>query len=224
MPFAVGTPGSTPMAMHSISLNETITIPNRRYFSNLTMPGNVLQCLPVIAETAYAAGQFPEAAVDGASATRWQPTTNKPSSFLINTTSLFSGSARNTKSSMQVGSLYFDWGARPPRNVTLTFANHTNHDNLTTASTTSPRPAIEMIGEAQTIRLTGITPSLPYAMNQTPEKVKAEEAVLPYVGNETRVDVQNGAYMGKWLRVTVEGCWVEDGVGATVSEVVVIPR
>jgi len=197
LPFAVDIPGVNDetstlddnTALHSIAINQTITIPNRQYFSNTTTPGNVLQCLPVIAESAYAAGQFPEAAVDGAVATRWQPASNESSSFLINTTSLVTG----PMGYVQVGSLFFDWGGRPPRNVTLLFANHTSMDNTSSSSLSSQQKKITIVGPAQIINLPGITPSKPYNPNIT-QDTAAEVQVVPYVGNSTSIDVENEAW------------------------------
>jgi len=46
--------------------------------------------------------------------------------------------------------------------------------------------------------------------------------VVPVVGNTTILDVAGGAWSGEYARLEIEGCWEEDGDGATVGEFVLI--
>lgn len=159
----------------------------------------------------YAAGQFPIAAVDGASATRWQPMSNESSSITINTTTI---------PAQLVKGLFFDWGSRPPRNVTVYLGNTTTPSSSSNSSSRySENENITLTGKEIIIRIDGITPSLPY---NAKEAEGSEQKVEPVVGNSTTVDVEGGAWSGDFVRVVVEGCWEDDGAGATVGEVVVI--
>lgn len=192
-PLTVGTPDSpnTPSTSYTLSINQTLTIPNRMYWTNLTTPHNFLQCLPATSPDTYAPGQFPVAAIDGASATRWQPASNESASLLVNMSSV---------PATRVSGLFFDWGARPPRNVAVYFGNSTDG-----------------VGSESVVTLEGIEPSLPFSA----EDAEGTEAVEPVVGNSTTVEVV-GAWSGNFVRLVVEGCWEEDGEGATVGEFVVV--
>lgn len=211
--FIVGTPGSATSntTSYNIAINQTLTVPNRLYFQKLTSPNNLLQCLSVTSNDSYSAGQFPVAAVDGATSTSWQPSTNETSSLLINTTSV---------PASPIWSIYFNWGLRPPRSASVFFGNETSGDG-------------QILGSEWSIDVPGIVPSLPYnattgsstqynATASQSENSDANTKVVPVVGNETRLVVEGGAWSGKYVRLVIEGCWEEDGVGATVGEFVVV--
>jgi len=79
-------------------------------------------------------------------------------------------------------------------------------------------------GEADTaneveIVINGIAPNLPFdaeaAANSTDE-------VVPVVGNMTTFSVVGGRWSGNYVRLVIEGCWEEDGDGATVGEFEII--
>ncbi|KAF7870317.1 hypothetical protein EAF04_004063 [Stromatinia cepivora] len=209
LPFVVGIPGSdaSNTTSYNIAINQTLTIPNRLYFQKLTTPNNLLQCLPVTSNDTFSAGQFPVAAIDGATSTSWQPSTNESSSLLIDTTSIPPSPIRT---------IYFNWGLRPPLRASVIFGNETTGEG-------------QIYGNEWTIDIEDISPSLPYTMsesngngNATQTQSANSENVVPVVGNETRVLVEGGAWSGKFVRLVVEGCWEEDGVGATVGEFVVV--
>jgi hypothetical protein len=199
MPISVGTPGASGAEItYHVSLNHTLTIPNRLYFENLTYPGNLLQCASVSSGDKYAPGQFPTAAIDGATATSWQPVDNETASLVVNMT--------GTPYQL-LKSIYFSWGSRPPRNATVFLGNSTVMvDGL---------PVLD--GSELMISVDGITLDRAY-------DVKTAEAavVVPYVGNSTVVQLGNEAWTGDWARLVVEGCWEEDGLGATVAEFVLV--
>ncbi|QSZ36769.1 hypothetical protein DSL72_006652 [Monilinia vaccinii-corymbosi] len=205
LPFVVGTPGSdnSSTTSYQIAINQTLTIPNRLYFQNTNDLNNLLQCLPVTSEDPYSAGQFPVAAIDGASATSWQPSTNESSTLLINTTSIPPSPVR---------SIYFNWGLRPPLRATVFFGNGSRHGG-------------QIYGNEWKVDISDISPSLPFVLspgtgNET--RSGTEEAVVPVVGNETRVAVDGQAWSGRYVRLVIEGCWEHDGMGATVGEFVVV--
>lgn len=197
LPFTVGTPNSgVSSTNYNLTINGTVTIPNRLYWQNLTYPGNLFQCAEVTSASPYAAGQFPTAAIDGATATRWQPTTNETASLLVNMTSV---------PASPVSGLFFDWGARPPKNVFVYLGNQTD--------------GIDIYGTEIVISVENIVPSLPF---DAAAAAKASQEVLPVQGNTTSVDVEGGAWSGGYARLVIEGCWEEDGAGATVGEFVLI--
>lgn len=198
LPFNVGTPGSSSDS-YTIAINSTVTIPNRLYWQTNTFTDNLLQCLPVTSPDAYAAGQFPIAATDGASATRWQPATNDSASILINTTSV---------PAQPVRGIYFDWGSRPPLSATVYLGNTTDGTGA-------------LYGEEVVISIDNVTPEFPY--NAT-VAAASNDQVLPVIGNSSTYSVSpaRGVWSGNYVRLVVEGCWEGDGVGATVGEFVLV--
>ena len=207
LPIIVGTYGSFPQTNYNLAINSTITIPNRRYFTNLTYANNLLQCLPVTSEDAYAPGQFPVAATDGAAATRWQPSKNASASILVNTT---------TVPYTQISGAYFDWGMRPPRNATIYVGNETILD---------ASGNVMLWGVEWEIPIDGIVLSRPYdAAMANSSTASSPAGVVPYVGNSTTAVLGDQAWTGHYVRLEVEGCWVEDGIGATVGEFVLIGK
>ncbi|KAI9642034.1 alpha,alpha-trehalase ath1 [Ciborinia camelliae] len=199
LPFVVGTPGSAASntTSYHIAINQTLTVPNRLYFQNKTNPDNLLQCLPVTSNDAYSAGQFPVAAIDGATSTAWQPSSNESSSLLINTSSI---------SPAPISSIYFHWGLRPALRATVFVGNDTSGDG-------------HMYGNERAIHMDAISPSLPYNLTHA---TSSKENVVPVVGNETTLLLGRDVWSGTYVRLVVEGCWVDDGVGATVGEFVVV--
>ncbi|KAH8602180.1 glycoside hydrolase family 65 protein [Bisporella sp. PMI_857] len=176
LPFILGSPGDSNTTSYSLAINQTVTVPNRLYWQNLTDPGNLLQCLPVTSEDPYQAGQFPVAAIDGATSTRWQPYTNESASLLVNMAAV------------------------------VYLGNTTDGEVLYDTTTV--------------IRVDNITISLPYDA----EYSASEEGSLvePVQGNTTILSVQGGAWSGKYARLVIEGCFEEDGKGATVGEFVLL--
>lgn len=74
-------------------------------------------------------------------------------------------------------------------------------------------------GNEVEIIVNGITPSLPY--NETEARTSSSD-VVPVVGNTTILNVEGGVWSGAYVRLVVEGCWEDDGEGATVGEFVLI--
>lgn len=198
MPIEVGVPGSAE-TLYNISVGQTLYVPNRMYFDNITYGGNMLQCKQVSSEEKYAPGQFPQGAIDGAISTVWQPASNESASLLVNIT----GSPHQ-----RISEIYFNWAARPPRNVSVFLGNQTElRDGVR-----------QLSGEVVEIPIDGVMPNDPYDL-----QVAAAAVVVPYVGNETLLELGNGVWSGDWVRLVIEGCWEdEDGEGATVAEFVLV--
>ena len=198
LPFVVGTPNSpgSVSTSYTIAINQTVTVSNRLYWQTLTHANNLLQCLPVESEDAYAAGQFPVAAIDGATATRWQPASNESASLLVNMTSV---------PASPISGIFFDWGARPPKNAVVYLGNLTEGESL--------------YGNEIVITVDGIVPSLPY---DAAVAASSNQDVVPVTDNTTTLAVEGGAWSGNYARLVIEGCWEDDGDGATVGEFVLI--
>ncbi|PBP21726.1 glycosyl hydrolase family 65 protein [Diplocarpon rosae] len=195
IPFVLGTPNSgTPGTNYTIAINQTITVPNRMYWQNKTVSGNLVQCLAVTSEDAYVPGQFPVAAIDGAISTRWQPAQNESAAIFIDT--------QSAPASL-VSSIQFDWGRRPARRAVVSFGNYTN--------------GIAQTGSEVQIEITGIAPNEPFDAAATLANVLV---IAPDKSNTTTFDIVGGTWSGDYVRLEIEGCWEEDGKGATVGEFV----
>jgi hypothetical protein len=203
MPFKVCQPGMKDCPEYKIRIGDIVTVPNRLYFQNLTVAGNLIQCLPVHSDSNYVAGQFSTAAIDGASATRWQPLTNESASLYVN---------MSTVPYQPIRGLSFNWATRPPTKVSVFFGNST--------AVRSGRWDPEAREKEYVVRLNNINISVPYA------QVAADEGgVKPYVGNTTSVAVvtQEGKlWTGNYVRLVVEGCVQKDGQGASVAEFIIL--
>ncbi|KAK8134544.1 hypothetical protein PG984_006556 [Apiospora sp. TS-2023a] len=170
-----------------LAINGTATIKNRAQHSNLSVDGNVLQCLDAKSDDVYSPGQFPFAATDGYAGTVWQPAaSNHTASLTIATSSL---------AATRLRSVYLDFGMRPPKSVRVLLSNSSTFDD--------PNATQEIV------RDTKIMVTQPW---------NADSPVVPYVGNVTEIALGNDVWSGKYARLQIEGCWVEDGVGATVAE------
>ena len=200
IPVAVGKPnGPDSITLFSLPPNSTITIPNRQVQNNKTTPGNILQCLPSITSAqAYRPGQFPLAAIDGASSTSWQSTNaSEPASLTVDTFSV---------PFQRLTALSFDWAALPPVNATIVFHNQSSPDSAP--------------GRA-TVSFGNIAISNPY-------DEAAAAKVGPYKSNTTTVDLsQMGkeVWSGNWATLVVSGNGNDSSVGAvgaTVAEWAVV--
>lgn len=200
MPIAVtNSSSSSNNPTYLIDINETLTIKNREYSHVLTTPGNLLQCSPVTSSDLYAAGQFPEAAVDGATATSWQPVDNSSATLVVNMSSV---------PAQRIKGVHFYWGSRPPLSVKVVLSNETDADVCSQSG-------------MQVIDVGDVKPSLPY--NETASAQGAMD-IEPVRGNETVLLVGEGesVWSGRYAMLEVSGCWEQDGDGATVEEFVLL--
>lgn len=205
MPVVVGSPEEGAETRYNISVDETLYIPNRMYWQLATVKGNILQCRQIYSFDAYAPGQFPQAAIDGAIATAWQPSNNKSASIMVNTT---------MSPYQPIKEIYFNWGARPPMNATVFIGNTTEMCD----------GRVQLSGTITEIPIDGVHPSDRY--NET---VAAAAVVVPYEGNVTHVMLGNDVYSGNFAQLVIEGCYEcaqqeEEGQepGASVAEWAII--
>ncbi|KAI9738730.1 MAG: hypothetical protein M1834_008235 [Cirrosporium novae-zelandiae] len=191
--------------------NSTLTLPNNPAPTILTIPNNLLQCLPIAststpldsntdttANTAdtYIPGQFPLAAIDGSGTTKWQPTlANTSSSLTIDTRSI---------PFQPLSGLYFDWAQAPPSSFSVYVSNSSSPpSSISTTSTTL-------------LASQNVTISNPY-------NALTIAVVAPYESNTTNITFSaDGAevWSGRWATLVIEGnlSGDEEGKGATVAE------
>ncbi|UNI19507.1 Alpha,alpha-trehalase [Purpureocillium takamizusanense] len=198
MPFIAGTPGNdTGNEQYTISVNQTVVVPNRLYWQKATREGNLLQCLPVTSPDAYVAGQLPESATDGAAATAWQPKDgNTSASIWVNTTGV---------PPQKVRGLWFDFGARPVANLSVWFYNETAGE--------------ERVDAGPVVSYDAVSPNRQQAGPETVLPVKGNTTSIALA---EALDV----WTGEWVKLTVQGCAGCDesegaGTGGTVAEFVV---
>ncbi|KAK8093932.1 glycoside hydrolase family 65 protein [Apiospora hydei] len=92
-------------------------------------------------------------------------------------------------------SVHLDFGMRPPKSVRVLLSNSSTFDD--------PKTTQEIVRETK-IQIT--------------QPWKPDSPVVPYAGNITEIALADEVWSGKYARLQIEGCWVEDGVDATVAE------
>ena len=122
---------STNTTTYSLSPNSTITVQNRQPGLIPTVAGNLFQCVSgVTSPSNYTPGQFPLSAIDGASSTKWQPSS-------ANDTASLTVALPSSQIGQKIEAVYFDWGTMPPVTFSIVLYN-------TTSSSTSNVSALEI--------------------------------------------------------------------------------
>ncbi|KAE8147334.1 glycosyl hydrolase family 65 central catalytic domain-containing protein [Aspergillus avenaceus] len=200
-------PGPEPEAkntIHSLPRTGPLTISNRMIGTIPTVPGNIVQCAPVTSPVEFENGQFPISAVDGATSTKWQPSSSRLSSVTVRLPDMHLEG--------DVVGFYFDWAAAPPVNASVLFHDDVLGDGLTFAFDGS-----QGLNDAYTIvtTLTAIEPSQVWT---------AEEAniVKMPVGNSTRVQLARSVAPARYATLLIAGNQAlgadTEDTGATVAE------
>lgn len=178
----------------NLTYTAPLTIPNRNAAANLTIPGNLAQCRPVVSTNAtYLPGQFPLAAIDGASSTAWQPETDAPASITVEL-----GQAGWTR----IAGFAFEWGADPPATYDVSFAN------------SSGAGVGSSIGGVQ-VAAGNVTISAPYDAANV-------ETLMPLTFNSTNVTLVEPVWGGSFATLTVSGNLNGTGTGGSVAEWAII--
>ena len=177
--------------------NGTLTFRNHIVANIPAAAGNVAQCHPVSSQNEYEPGQFPFAAVDGSSTTKWEPSVaNEPQSITV---SLPMGVYQ------PVTGFHFDWAQNPPTNISVIFHN---------SSDVTDSSAIIVTDNLQ------INISNPYDANTT-------YIIAPYVSNTTNVTLESTVYSGRYATLQIQGNQVDtynNGTGGTVAEWAILSR
>ncbi|KAL1610341.1 alpha,alpha-trehalase ath1 [Paraconiothyrium brasiliense] len=104
IPVTLGTREGT----YTLTPDKELILPNRMLGQTLTAADNILQCKPLVPnlDQSNLPGQFPIAAIDGASSTKWQPENSTRLNYLtVDTQPSHYG---------LIHQVLFDWGAQPP--------------------------------------------------------------------------------------------------------------
>ena len=119
IPVVVGAVGSDNTTTYDLPPNGFVTVPNRMYALIKTTPGNVLQCQPADSAGSFVPGQYPLAAVDGATSTTWQPE-------FANETASVTVEIPEADRGRPVTGIRLEWAQRPPYNYSVSFSNESS--------------------------------------------------------------------------------------------------
>lgn len=199
IPVIIGSNATTP-AYYLASSGASVTIPNRQIGSVKTWAGNIAQCVPTTSEDDFEPGQFPFAATDGATSTKWQPVS-------ANVTSSITLDLGQDVQGQVVSGFRFDWAQAPPRGYSVGFSN------TTTAEAAAIPNAVVVSSESVEV-------SNPW----TAQTAAAASELNPYTSNTTNVTVNGTVYAGRYATLSIWGNQDtgDDGVGASVAEFAVI--
>jgi hypothetical protein len=190
--------------VYQLAPSGKLIIRNRQTASEHTILKNLIQCRPVQSYDSYQPGQFPIAAIDGATSTKWQP------SFAANISSL-TVSLSESQSEIGVSGFHFNWAEAPPTKVTVMFHN--------ISLPPWPNPVC-VSGQCSTVlMLDNITISDPYDPNST-------GGIALLLGNFTNVTLSEPVPIPRFATLFISGnqalseaeVQANNGTGATVAE------
>ncbi|KAH7242691.1 glycosyl hydrolase family 65 central catalytic domain-containing protein [Fusarium tricinctum] len=194
--------------VHHLSFSKPVVIRNRAIGTNSTVKGNLAQCRPVMASGSYKPGQFPIAAVDGATSTKWQPSKAAEVNYL--TVSL----AEKDVGSMVTG-FYFVWDKDPPVNVTVLFHNKTLDNPAKAYASSSGDSGYDVV-----LTIKQVEQSDPYL------KTTDLNVIAIPTANTTNITLPNPVPLSRYASLLIIGNQALDdvdvraknGTGATVAE------
>ncbi len=195
IPVQIGNDNST---TYQFAPNSTLVLQNRQIGLIATIPGNIAQCLPVTSPDEFQPGQFPMAAVDGATSTKWQPVhANTSQSITVSLTS---------QPFQPITGFAFDWAQNPPTNFTVSFHNMSTLDASAVTATSVTNTTISSPYNASAVSLI-----MPYMSNTTnvtlePPVWSGSFATLTIQGNQG--DLNNnatGATVAEWAILGRQG-------------------
>ena len=203
--IVVGDEGNSTKVM--LPVNGTVVVRNRNIGCINTVAGNLVQCRPANSPNKYEPGQFPIGAVDGATSTKWQPSTaNNMSSLTVTLDKADVGT--------KVTGFMINWAQAPPVNATIVFHNET----LSAAGMSNSSRATTVT------KLTNVKLSNPFTA-----QTNLDEIAMP-LGNTTNVTLSTPAYAARYASLLIIGNQGLDkidlenknGTGATVAEWAII--
>lgn len=208
----VGT--ETNSTAYHLSVNGVVVVPNRDIGHINTTPGNLLQCKSAESPGDYRPGQFPIAAIDGATSTKWQPW------YANNLSSITVMLAKDDIGAM-VSGMHFNWAQSPPVNATVIFHNST----LKSFAGLDFGASTKNSNFTVVSHLTNVELSNPYDAQST----NLDAIAIP-TGNTTNVTLSEPVPASKYATLLIVGNQGLDkvdidnknGTGATVSEWAVI--
>ncbi|KAK7191283.1 acid trehalase [Paraphaeosphaeria sporulosa] len=172
---------------YTLKPDEALVLPNRMLGQTLTAAGNILQCRPVVPNpySVSLPGQFPIAAVDGASSTKWQPENPTRVSYLtVDTQATTFG---------PIAHILFDWGAQPPVYFEVLVSN-------SSVPTKEDGFADEDLGDVRYVTHAIVQVSEPW----NPERATVIE---PVKGNQTNVTLlgEERVWSGRFVHLGIRG-------------------
>jgi hypothetical protein len=205
---------------YKLTLNGTTVVPNRNIGRINTTPGNLLQCKTAVSPGDYRPGQFPIAAIDGATSTKWQPT------FAMNLSSVTVTLADQDVGAM-VSAMHFNWAQAPPVNATVIFHNETMNSfvGLDVTSTGGHSSNSSSSNYTVVLHLSEVDLSNPYSAQTT-----NLDAIAMPIGNTTNITLSEPVPAARYATLLITGNQAlgqadidaKNGTGATVSEWAVI--
>ncbi|RDW84083.1 alpha,alpha-trehalase treA [Aspergillus mulundensis] len=190
--------------LYRLPAHGRLTVPNRQIGTINTIEDNLIQCSPVFSSDDFEQGQFPISVVDGATSTRWQPSSSNASSVTVDV-----GYTMDRSLTVASG-FHFDWAAAPPINASVMFHDVPLQDPV--AALSSPGPNVRIVAN-----LTNIEQSGPY----DPEGTDLDKIQIP-VGNSTTIQLEGQVPVGRYATLVISGNQAladgDDQVGATVAE------
>lgn len=215
IPVHVGLDSNT--TTHTLPLSSLLTITNRQIGTIPTVPNNLIQCHPVHSPSGHEAGQFPLSAIDGATSTKWQPSSSSLSSLTVSFSEL---------ATTQVHGFYFDWAQTPPVNATVLFHDSVIDDPALLFPSGSPQSNSNRssgTGAQYDVitHMSNIALSKPWLATEDYNEVS-----IP-VGNTTHVQLDTPVRVSRYATLLIAGNQglSEDGgedTGATVAEWVIL--
>lgn len=193
---------------YRLPANGSLTIRNRQPSSRNTVAGNLVQCRPVSSSNSFEPGQFPMSVVDGASSTKWQP------SSASNMSAVTVSFPSDERSSM-VSGFHFNWANAPPVNATVIFHNSTLRNPELAISGVATHNASKYVVVSS---LENIKQSKPY----DPTSTDLDEVAIP-TGNTTKIQLDKAVPAPRFATLLVVGNQALgdqplNGTGATVAE------
>lgn len=210
IPVHVGSESNA--TVYRLPVNGTLTVTNRQIASRYTVAGNIAQCKPVTSTSEFEPGQFPIAAVDGATSTKWQP------SYAANVSAV-TVSLSQTESGEPISGFYFDWAQAPPVNATVIFHNNSVENPVSAFSSTSDSSSKS--DYSVVLSLHNISFSDPY----NPKTTDLNAINIPR-GNSTNVTLTTPVPVPRFATLLIVGnqalseaeVQAKNGTGATVAE------
>jgi hypothetical protein len=194
----VGDPSNS--TAYRLPATGPLVVPNRQIGFNNTIPGNMVQCRPVYSPHDYVPGQFPIAAVDGATSTKWQPSTANMSSLTV--------ALADIEINSKVSGFQFNWWQAPPVNATVIFHDEVLEDPVAAMSSAHGNSQYKVV-----TTLTNIEQSQPYNAQGTDYNVVAMST-----GNTTEVNLSQTVHTSRYATLLISGNQGGGEKGATVAE------
>jgi len=179
--------------MHPLTLDRPLIFHNRMPGQALTVKGNILQCKPLVPTPGqeWVPGQFPVAAIDGASSTKWQPEDPNRTNYL----SVYVG----PHAYGPIDRIWFDWGSAPPRFFEVLVSNQT--------VPVIPGSDVRQVVAGE------VNISEPYDPSRLGD-------IVPLKGNQTNVTLPVGerVWSGEYVHLKVWGTFGNTSMGGEVAE------